>query len=82
MGLRYQGSEAQGEVELEQERRGEMDIGTTVFLQGLPKYDEWPADTTVQLKANISIVYSQPFCDPSFVSALVVLVFCISQMRQ
>lgn len=59
MGLRYQGSEAQGEVELEQKRQRQMAIGTTVFLQRLPKYDEWPADTTVQLKANISVVYSQ-----------------------
>lgn len=59
MGLRYQGSEAQGEVELEQKRQRQMDIRTTVFLQRLPKYDEWPADTTVQLKADISIVYSQ-----------------------
>lgn len=37
-----------------------MDIGTTVFVQRLPRYDEWPADTTVQLNANISIVYTLP----------------------
>lgn len=63
MGPRDRGSEAQREVELEQEREEaerETDIGTTVFLQRLPRYDEWPADTTVQLNANISIVYTLP----------------------
>lgn len=34
-----------------------VDVGTSLLL---PENDEWPADTTVQLNANISIVYTLP----------------------
>lgn len=76
------GGEAPREVELEQEREeGEPDIGTTVFLQCLPGYDEWPADTTVQLNANISVVYSLPSVIHHLFFALPMLFFQIQQMR-
>lgn len=59
MGTTDWGSKAQSEVEVEQRRRG---WGELVLLQRLPRYDEWPADTTVQLNANISIVYTLTPC--------------------
>lgn len=40
--------------------RRETDIGASVLLRRPLRYDEWPADTTVQLNANISIVYTLP----------------------
>lgn len=59
--LRDRGSEAQRLVELEQEREeAERDIGISMFMLQLPRYDEWPAETTVQLNANTSTVCTLP----------------------